>query len=737
MRSRLGTTAPLVIGLLAWASVGPRAQAPAMPAVTPFDVIGFIDAATINDPADVFSGGTVTVNGFTYVVPTNTLLQMPAFALTWQELFAHAPAPWGPTQTGLARGDTPPTPTDFEIHLVGNRVISATSDQSIVGLMFAAQEGANLGTGFINFIDYATGEMRVGGTIGDPTTGARIRLNDPIGRHGRVMTHDARFTQDEDNPTVRSQTGYPMCVPRVAPTTVNADGTIGDALCPEKNRPRNPVTGSPLTTFTTDPPPNTPGVDPAFVRNGTDAHLMAPFEVGDYILYNANLVNDASGPYNSAWGITANVGIFTAPGTQPTYVQIDAIVIGTIGIPIKDLPQAVEARTIVEGYSTDPGSFVTISALDVDACTGETTKRFYGTVTVDSGVAVGRAKFGLGAIAGRWRFRPTTDYPFLPATRMLIAESSNGIEFGPDPANPQNVIPIPTPNGIFAGQYQAPNFDFVFTEQLRMGNPLPPNIFQDVPFLAAGSGPYFGAFPTNPPTRLGKPGQTLGQLSPWPTAVAPTPPSCAAGSAVFAPVADAGAHQNVTPATTVTLDATRSTDPNTPARSLTFSWTQTGGPTAPLTAPNTARPTFVAPQLQPDATGAPIPATLQFIVTVSNGFLDSKALVTVTDAARPTPVDTLAVTLATFAIRRSILTVDARSSDPGAVLTLLGFGEFSSAIPPAPGAFEYAQVGVNRAAIGLTPLFPAPLPLGTQPQAIVTVRSSLGGVATLPVTVVP
>ena len=725
MRSRLGKFITLVIGVIGWVSVGPRAQTPSMPAVTPFDVIGFIDAATVNDATDVFSGGTITVNGLTYIVPRNTLLQMPAFALTWQELFSHAPAPYAPAQTGLARADTPPPPVDFEVHLQGNRIISTTSDQSIVGLMFVSQSAAQVGNGFINSIDYATGEMRVGGTIGDPITGERIRLNDPIGRYGRPMTHDARFTQDEDNPTIRAETGYPMCVPRVAPSSVNADGTMGDTLCPEKNRPRDPATGFPRTIFTTDPPPDGWNIPVGFVPNGSDPHLMAPFEVGDYVTYNGNLVNDEAGkPYISAWGVTANVGAYTWPGTQPTYVAIDVMVLGNGAVPFPNVPQALDFRTVVEGFTTDPTSFITISAIDVDACSGTTTNRFYGVVAVDS-----------TAVVGRWRFRPNQEAPFLPGTRMIVAESSNGVEWGPDPNNPTDWIPLPTPNGIQPGQYQAPNFEFLFAEALRMGDPLLPQNFQDYPFLASGSGPYFGAFPTRPPTRLGTPGQTLGQLSPFPAGAAPTPPSCASGTATFAPVADAGAHRSVVPGTLVTLDASGSRDPNQPALPLSFSWTQTGGPTALLTNANSAQPSFVAPALQLATNGDPIPATLEFVVTVSNGSLSSRAVVTVSDAAQPAPVDTLTVTLATFAIRRSILTVNATSSNPAAVLTLLGFGNFSSTIPPLPGAFTYAQVGVNRAAIGLPTLFP--LDLGPQSQAIVTVRSSLGGVATLPVTVIP
>ena len=58
--------------------------------------------------ADGFSGGgTITVNGTTIIVPKHTLLQMPAFALTWQEVFKMAPAPYGPNQSGLAKADLP------------------------------------------------------------------------------------------------------------------------------------------------------------------------------------------------------------------------------------------------------------------------------------------------------------------------------------------------------------------------------------------------------------------------------------------------------------------------------------------------------------------------------------------------------------------------------------------------------------------------------------------------------
>ena len=146
-------------------------------------------------------------------VPRNTILQMPAFALTWQEVFAKAPAPYGPSQSGLAMADVPTPVTTYEVHVQGNRV----GDKYIAGLMFISQQSLNTGAGFISYIDYAKGEMRVGGMIGDPNTGARVRINDPAGKFGPASHVDDRFTIDEDNPTVRSETGYPMCLPRVAP----------------------------------------------------------------------------------------------------------------------------------------------------------------------------------------------------------------------------------------------------------------------------------------------------------------------------------------------------------------------------------------------------------------------------------------------------------------------------------------------------------------------------------------
>ena len=40
--------------------------------VSPFNIVGFIQKATLDNPGDVTSGGTLVVNGITIIVPRNT-----------------------------------------------------------------------------------------------------------------------------------------------------------------------------------------------------------------------------------------------------------------------------------------------------------------------------------------------------------------------------------------------------------------------------------------------------------------------------------------------------------------------------------------------------------------------------------------------------------------------------------------------------------------------------------------
>src|SRR6185503_13885006 len=175
MSGRPGVGWALIVVTLAAALSVPTGAQPAIPPSAPFDMTGFIQSATVDHPDDLFSGGTNTVNNIRMIVPRNTLLQFPATGMTWQEAFALAPAPYTGLQTGMALSDAPRPATTYEVHVVGNRV----GGQHIVGLLFLSQQSLHAGQGWITAINYATGEMRVGGATGNVGLDARVRINDP------------------------------------------------------------------------------------------------------------------------------------------------------------------------------------------------------------------------------------------------------------------------------------------------------------------------------------------------------------------------------------------------------------------------------------------------------------------------------------------------------------------------------------------------------------------------------
>jgi hypothetical protein len=79
----------------------------------------------------------------------------------------------------------------------------------------------------------------------------------------------------------------------------------------------------------------------------------------------------------------------------------------------------------------------------------------------------------------------------------------------------------------------------------------------------------------------------------------------------YGPTADAGLNQTVEEGTTVTLDGSRSSDPD--LNSLNFTWTQVSGPSVTLVNPSSATPSFTAPRLSTEST------TLVFRLVVSDG----------------------------------------------------------------------------------------------------------------------
>jgi hypothetical protein len=704
----------LLFSLLAMASVA-VAQLP-VPASSQFDITGFIQEATVTSTGDAHSGGTIKVNGHVVTVPRETIVILPANALTWEELFAKAPAPYTGVATGMALADIPAPLTTYEAHVVGNRV----GDTYIAGMINISQQDLNTGSGFINFINYATGEMWVGGQIvvdglGNPVLsgtnpGTRVRLNDPVGRYGRSMSPDVRFTVDPDNPTIMSATGYPMCLPRTAPV----GGVTTDGLCPEGNRPIS-VAASPtspavyLTNITTNNLTN-PGF-PQFPGLFPDSTLQAPFEVGDWITFAGTLVADAgftagptAGPwpgtantYISAHTIVNNVAIYTFHGSNPAYIMTEVTIIGTGGLTVLGAGEAV-IRTRFEGMTTDvdPSGAaqrnIHLYGIDLDSA-GNTTDRDWGTIGVDPGPPN-------GAVKGRWRFRPpclpfgsvptkpdkdcvmNQSGTFLPPTREVRA-----VIEGLQSQNPANPGAITSANGLFYGQYHAPILEYIFPENIP-GAPIVENNFNTIPFLSCGGYTSSGI--------PGGAGTLVGILNPWPSNVAPntsscvglvTPPSNVVATATPSSVISGSG-------TLVTLNATAAG--TTP---LTFSWTQapTDVPQVILTNPNTATATFTTPVVAANT-------TLHFTATATNSAGSASAPTTV-NVAVDIPIVNHVAPQTVFS--GTPVTMIITGSDPGGLPLTFAVTQTAGPAPNAPGL-----VVTQNPPSGATATFTYTLPIG-------------------------
>lgn len=678
-----------------------------IPASTQFDITGFIQEATLDAGcvADAHCGGTIKVNGHVVVIPRETIVILPANALTWQEIFTQAPAPYGllsaPPSSGLALADVPAPMTTYEAHVIGNRVISGGTDRYIAGLVYISQHALNSGNGFINFINYATGEMRVGGPLGDSTTGTRVQINDPVGRFGRIMTPDARFTVDPDNPTIASATGFPMCFPRTDPLVT------ADALCPESNRPAAvaPAVGF-ATTIQMNDPVALPGVPP-------DATQQAPFEVGDWISFSGTLVHDGANPtagpwpaggtassYVSAHTISNNVAIYTWPGTNPAYVATEVTLIGTGGLTVFGAGEAV-IRTRFEGMTTDVDPTgvaqrkIHLYGIDINPVTGVTSDRDWGTIGVDPGPPN-------GAVKGRWRFRPpclvfgtipakpdkqcvmNASGTFLPPTREMRAV----IEGAWTPAGPQTTYA----NGIIAGQYHAPILEYIFPENVP-GTPIVENNFDTIPFLAQGG--YTSSA-----------GTQVGQLNPWPGAVVPV--------AACAPTA-ANAGGPYVAASGGTIALAGSATGSTP---IIYSWTADAGTFSDATIAN---PNYTAPQVAVSTV-----ANLTLTTTNCGGPSVATTTVTISTALAPV-VNAIAPQMVTSGSSGSF---GVSATDPNAPPALPLTFSVSQTGAPALLGLAVSPTGPSTAAVNYTAPAGVPVPSDI---TVTLIATNSAGVASAPV----
>lgn len=496
-----------------------------------FSVTGFIQDATVSnidcpgllDPA--LYGGTITLNDTIITVPCNSVIQMPANTLTWANFVNGGPP------LGLNSTDPTKAYPSFEVSVVGNTV----DNRQIAGLIYVSQQSLNSGSGFITKIDYSTGNIEV--DSGDPLHPTVIQINDPNGRFGRAQSPDPRFSVDDANPTIHAGTGYPMCVPRVDPA-------VGpDVLCPTKNRPKPPCRNfsqagvAPPASGELSPPALGQAycsqfvmkslTDPTFVLGQFGDPIpskQAPFEVGDFITYSGTLFKDATGTttFISAHTIEANVGIYTQPGTQPSYLAIGEFGIGTadpLATAVSGVAQETQDRIFLEASTTDIQTPVDIYFVDVDPTTGAVRNRWVSPYELTgecnpaltmpascNGVSGGITTQNTGPQPQRARVRavkaPTGLLSQPPRTVRVVVRTLCTPTFTADQALLDACInaayaraaaaPALNANGLAAGQYLAPVFEYIFPENVRPGDPIVPNDLWHLPFLRNGEGPSAG-----------------------------------------------------------------------------------------------------------------------------------------------------------------------------------------------------------------------------------------------------
>jgi hypothetical protein len=430
-----------------------------------FSMLGYLQELDVDDLMDPLSSGSMVVNGIKVILPKNLLIKMPGQYLTVNDLFrgphpALPPTAAATKPSGLALKDVPRPAIAFEVQVIGNIV----DGEYRAGWTNITQQDLNAGAGFIRSIDYTKGEMLVGPDTGTVT--ARVRINDPAGRYGAVNSAkvggaamDDRFATDPGNAPVSAETGFPMCLPSVAPPAI-------DPKCPLKNRPPAPNEGR----FTCGPvafEPTAPPHWPANPAERCDPALPAPLMVGDYITFNGMMTEDTPGSgtfFHAAHAVHTMAGIYTSPGTDPAYVFIEEALMGTLGDVYPGIDQEETSRFRMVGFVTDPSRRVEVFVVDVAGAT-ETERR----LTTLQPSAVGQV--------GRIRITLPSKANFLPITRdaRIRIEGHTSIKVA---------------GGLDSGQYTAPVGEYIYPENTRFGRPrLPVSVpFENFCFLKNGGG---------------------------------------------------------------------------------------------------------------------------------------------------------------------------------------------------------------------------------------------------------
>jgi hypothetical protein len=162
------------------------------------------------------TGGSIVVGGTSITVPENLLVQFPATFIPFRDFAANI-AQYG----------------GYDVAVDGNYVCSyqlnkdwlcwhrKVDGKAIAGRVLISQLIAGAGSGIVSAVNN-DGTLQISG-------GPTIRINTPNGVYATTYDKNPFFTSDEQNPSISSFSGYPMCIPRSA----------NDPDCPSTNRAAN------------------------------------------------------------------------------------------------------------------------------------------------------------------------------------------------------------------------------------------------------------------------------------------------------------------------------------------------------------------------------------------------------------------------------------------------------------------------------------------------------------------
>ena len=463
----------------------------------------------------------------------------------------------------------------FETTVTGNIV----GGKPIAGqIQVAARFGLEGSQGYISAIN--DGVIQIAG-------GPRVRINDPEGAFAPKVTAQPYFIMDTENPSVSSFSGFPMCIPHAGNTET----------CKDSNRPAG------QTNF-----------------NAPDPLTMVPLKVGDFIEY-SGLRNNGEILAHSVTAI--NVQVTTqASDTVPNYIRVEDMLVG-----VQDTAANVEVADIrVIGFlSSCSGAVVTISAIDVDPCTGAETYRRIGSATPKQETRC------------KWEARIATTTPY---TRDYLITTNTPV--------------TETKNGIKAGQFVVAVGEWIFPEVDVPGTNPPPLIFNDIQGLVQGDflddqqfgqlSPFPGANPPAPKKQC-SPSDIPTNDPTTPTTGNPSSPNApqtepVAAAAQFAAVQRVGALLSL---------AGSNTAQGLNNDQLNFAWSQTApaSPAISITNPSSPTASFTAPKVTTET-------TFNFTLTVSlksNATASSKLVVPI--KIGPTALDVVTIDTYTWESRQS------------------------------------------------------------------------------------